>query len=186
MKVEYDGIKFDSDLEVNYYRYLKLENIYFRYHPRIPIRITKNNYYTPDFVVYYPDKDLCEIVETKGYNPYSKLRDDMIHQVMLTKTESELKEWLKENDYRYEGYTVKYRKIKFLKAYGFVDYDFKNPNTLANQRKEKIQELSSELKELRQFKKDTERYFKLHNKAKLTAQQKEFIAKYLNQFYVED
>lgn len=49
--------------------------------------------------------------------------------------------------------------------------------------KEKINELSSELKELRQFKKDTIRYFNLHNKPKLTQAQKEFIAKYLNQFY---
>lgn len=89
------------------------------------------------------------------------------------------------NGLRYD-YPTTYRKIKYLKGFGFVDWDFKNPNTIANKRKEKINELSSELKELRQFKKDTERYFKLHNKAKLTAQQKEFIAKYLNQFYEEE
>ena len=183
MKVRYDGFTFDSDLEVEYFKYLKEHATYFTYHPKVPIQITKNNSYTPDFVCYYPKENLCEIVETKGYNPYSKMRDDMIHQVMLAKPESELKEWLALNGLRHEGYKVVYRKIKYLKAYGFVDYDFKNPNTIANKRKEKITELNSELKELRQFKKDTIRYFSLHNKPKLTQNQKEFIAKYLNQFY---
>lgn len=193
MKVRYDGFIFDSELEVDYYKYLKeleengkIQQII--YHPIVPIQITKNNYYTPDFIIHYFGADgftpeRCEIVETKGYNPYSKMRDDMIHQVMLSKTENELKKWLADNETANFGEKVIYKKIKYLKAYGFVDWDFKNPNTIANKRKEKITELNSELKELRQFKKDTIRYFSLHNKAKLTPNQKEFIAKYLNQFY---
>ena len=185
-KVEYNGIKFDSELEVEYYKQLIKDGLDFVYHPKIPIQITKNNYYTPDFVVFSSSK--VEIIETKGYNPYSKMRDDMIHQVMLAKPEQELREWLYSNFsdrvvYNFNSFRVVYRKIKYLKAYGFVDWDFKNPNTIANKRKEKINEQNVELKELRKFKKDTIRYFSLHNKSKLTPSQKEFIAKYLNQFY---
>ena len=98
-KVKYDGITFDSELEVEYYKYLeelrrKGEVVTFSYHPAIPIKITKNNTYTPDFCVFYWNKRI-EIVETKGYNPYSKMKDDMIHQVMLAKSEQELKDYVK-------------------------------------------------------------------------------------------
>ena len=195
-KVNYDGIAFDSELEVEYYKYLQElirqgKVITFNYHPAIPIQITKNNTYTPDFVVYYNNR--VEIVETKGYNPYSKMRDDMIHQVMLSKTEQELRDWIRQN-YRfnfYENsvdcntYKVEYKKVKYLKAYGFVDWDFKNPNTIANKRKEKIQEQSSEIKELRDFKKNAIRYFTYHlkivNNEKLTKPQREWYYKYVEE-----
>lgn len=184
-KVKYDGITFDSDLEVNYYKYLKMENLYFRYHPRVPIKITAKNEYTPDFVVYYPDRHV-EVVETKGYNPYSKMRDDMIHQVMLAKSSNDLMAWLEANDYVTKGVErVEYKKIKFLKAYGFVDWDFKNPNTLANQRKQKINEQKDEIKELKEFKKNAERYFtyyvKLINNEKLTKPQREWYMNYIEE-----
>lgn len=194
-KVKYDDITFDSELEVEYYKYLvelyeKGVITSFYYHPSIPIKITKNNTYTPDFVVFYLDNKI-EIVETKGYNPYSKMRDDMIHQVMQSKSEQELRDWLNKNydslydnkfQLKFNNYSVVYRKVKYLKAYGFVDWDFKNPNTIANKRKEKINDLSSEIKELRDFKKEAERYFryylKIVNNEKLTKPQKEWYYNY--------
>ena len=199
-KVKYDDITFDSELEVEYYKYLVelYENgviTSFYYHPSIPIKITKNNTYTPDFVVFYLDRRI-EIVETKGYNPYSKMRDDMIHQVMKSKSEQELRDWIKENFsfniYLYidgDNYSVVYRKVKYLKAYGFVDWDFKNPNTIANKRKEKINDLSTEIKELRDFKKEAERYFRYHlkivNNEKLTKPQKEWYYNYMKKLREE-
>lgn len=193
-KVNYQGITFDSELEVEYYKYLKElqrkgEVVTFSYHPAVPIRITNNNRYTPDFVVFYSNRRI-EIVETKGFNPYSKMKDDMIHNIMLQKTEQELRDWIHEN-YTFNiygsvdnnNYSVVYRKVKYLKAYGFVDWDFKNPNTIANKRKEKINDLSVEIKELRDFKKNAERYFKYHLKIvkneKLTKPQKEWYYKYV-------
>ncbi len=201
-KVKYDDITFDSELEVEYYKYLV--ELYakgvisaFYYHPAIPIKITKNNTYTPDFVVFYLDRRI-EIVETKGYNPYSKMRDDMIHQVMLSKPEQELRDWLNKNfdsvydnifQLKFSNYRVIYRKVKYLKAYGFVDWDFKNPNTIANKRKEKINDLSSEIKELRDFKKEAERYFRYHlkivNNEKLTKPQKEWYYNYIKKIREE-
>lgn len=200
-KVKYDGITFDSELEVEYYKYLqelyeKGEIRAFFYHPRVPIQVTRNNSYTPDFVVFYGAR--VEIVETKGFNPYSKMRDDMIHQVMLAKTEQELRDWLLENydavydnkfQVNFNSFRVKYRKIKYLKAYGFVDWDFKNPNTLANKRKEKILSQKDEIKDLRDFKKNAERYFKYHlkivNNEKLTKPQKEWYYKYVEWLRME-
>ncbi len=190
-KVNYAGKTFDSELEVEYYKHLMADMnvISFTYHPKAPIQVTRNNTYTPDFVVYYSDsKDYlrCEIVETKGYSQFSYLRDNMIHEVMKSKTEQELKEWLGLNELDNSQYVrVVYRKIKYLKAYGFVDWDFKNPNTLANKRKEKIIEQKDEIKELRDFKKDAERYFRYHLKIvdnkKLTKPQKEWYSKYVEE-----
>ena len=201
-KVKYDDITFDSELEVEYYKYLV--ELYangvitsFYYHPSIPIKITKNNTYTPDFVVFYMDRRI-EIVETKGYNPYSKMRDDMIHQVMQSKSEQELRDWLNKNydsvydnkfQLKFNNYSVVYRKVKYLKSYGFVDWDFKNPNTIANKRKEKINDLSTEIKELRDFKKEAERYFRYHlkivNNEKLTKPQKEWYYNYMKKLREE-
>ena len=179
-KVKYDGITFDSELEVEYYKYLEEQLLYFVYHPKIGIEVTKNNKYYPDFVVYYSDR--IEIVETKGYSQFSFMKDNMVHNIMLQKTEQELQDWLKLNGLICDMPTT-YRKVKYLKAYGFVDWDFKNPNTIANKRKEKINEQSAEIKELRDFKKEAERYFRYHlkivNNEKLTKPQKEWYYKYV-------
>ena len=201
-KVKYDDIAFDSELEVEYYKYLvelyaKGVITSFYYHPAIPINITKNNTYTPDFVVFYLDRRI-EVVETKGYNPYSKMRDDMIHQVMQSKSEQELRDWLNKNydslydnkfQLKFNNYSIVYRKVKYLKSYGFVDWDFKNPNTIANKRKEKINDLSTEIKELRDFKKEAERYFRYHlkivNNEKLTKPQKEWYYNYMKKLREE-
>lgn len=200
-KVKYNDITFDSELEVEYYKYLeelwhKGEVRYFFYHPAVPIKITKNNTYTPDFVVFYPVR--IEIVETKGYSQYSYMKDNMIHSIMQSKSEQELRDWLNENyDAVYDGkfqvnfnsFRVVYRKVKYLKAYGFVDWDFKNPNTIANKRKEKINDLSTEIKALRDFKKDAERYFRYHikvvKKEKLTKPQKEWYYNYVKKLREE-
>ena len=190
-KIRYEGIPFDSELEVEYWKYLKEDTqvINFLYHPSRQIQITRNNYYTPDFIVVYGDSltnriDHYEIIETKGYNPYSKLKDDMIHSVMLSKTEEQLKEFCIDNGFEdASNHPVVYRKIKYLKAYGWVDFDFKNPNTISNKRKAKINEQKGEIKELQEFKKNAERYFRYHIKIvkneKLTKSQKEWYYKYV-------
>ena len=195
-KVKYNDITFDSELEVEYYKYLvelrrKGEVLNFYYHPDAIQNLVGKRSYTPDFLVAYPDR--IEIVEDKGYNPYSKMIDDQIHNVMLSKTEYFLKAYICDVKARHiqffcgkewdlEEKKVIYRKVKYLKAYGFVDWDFKNPNTIANKRKEKINDLSTEIKELRDFKKDAERYFRYHIKVvqneKLTKPQKEWYLKY--------
>lgn len=193
-KIEYKGLMFDSELEVNYCKYIERrmmvgEILDFIYHPSQISNLTGKRSYTPDFIVVY--KDRIEVVETKGYNPYSKMIDDAIHQVMLTKSEEWLLQYVFENKNRLryirldetKKYRVVYKKIKYLQAFGFVDWDFKNPNTLANKRKAKIQEQNSEIKELRDFKKNAVRYFNYHLKIvkneKLTKSQKEWYNNYV-------
>lgn len=206
-KVDYLGIKFDSELEVEYYKYLldlwyKGEVLDFLYHPNAFENLVGKRSYTPDFCVLYPDR--IEIIETKGYNPYSKMIDDQIHNVMLSKNQWALANyvlgtkmrgaklcWVRVEDWdrNIKNGNVVYKKIKHLQAYGFVDYDFKNPNTIANKRKEKINDLSAEIKELRDFKKNAERYFKYHLKIvkneKLTKPQKEWYYKYVEELQKE-
>ena len=187
MKVNYNNIEFDSDLEVEYYKYLKSldEVIYFIYHPPKPVKITNKNAYTPDFIVEY--KDRYEIIETKGYNQFSYMRDSIVHNAMLNKTNKELKDWLKENINNVDDEKkIVYKKIKYMKKFGWVDFDFKNPNTLAKKRKEKITDLEQQIKELSKFKKDTIRYFKLLNSSKKsTKKQEEFFNEYLEQIRKE-
>lgn len=184
-KVEFMGITFDSEWEKEYFCYLKdvLKVDKFRYHPEPIFDLVARKQYTPDFI--YIKDNVISVVEVKGnYNPFANhFQDDMIHKEMKAKDRQWLARYFYKNGIEVKDTDIlKYEKVKKLKS-GWVDYDFKNPNTIANKRKEKINELSSELKELRQFKKDTIRYFSLHNKSKLTPSQKEFIAKYLNQFY---
>ena len=196
-KIEYAGIEFDSQLEVDYYKKLiegleKGNILWFTYHPsKIPNLVGKRSY-TPDFVVL--SKNCAMIVETKGYNSYSYRIDDAIHQTMLGKDKKWIYNYIfNEIPLRYADYfldkitvdEVGYRKIKFLKGYGFVDWDFKNPNTLANKRKEKINEQKDEIKELKEFKKNAERYFTYHikivNNEKLTKPQREWYYKYVEE-----
>ena len=201
-KVKYKGLVFDSQLEVDYYEHLdglRLvgEVLNFYYHPNAIQNLVGKRSYTPDFLVAYRDR--IEIVECKGYNPYSKMIDDQIHNVMLSKTEYFLKSYIcvvKAKNIQFfcgkEWDTEKkvvYRKVKYLKAYGFVNWDFKNPNTIANKRKEKINEQQDEIKALREFKKNAERYFKYHlkivNNEKLTKTQREWYFKYVEELRKE-
>ena len=193
-KVEYAGIEFDSQLEVDYYKLLVdgMENgsiLWFTYHPsKIPNLVGKRSY-TPDFVVL--SKNCAMIVETKGYNSYSYRIDDAIHQTMLGKDKKWIYNYIfNELPLQWVNYfldkitvdEVGYRKIKYLQSYGFVDWDFKNPNTLANKRKEKILSQKDEIKELKEFKKNAERYFtyyvKLKNMGKLSKAQREWYINY--------
>ena len=179
-KVKYDNIIFDSDLEVEYYKYLKEQNLKFIYHPKKPIHINSKNSYTPDFIVFYDDR--IEIIETKGYNQYSFMRDNMIHNFMQELYLDQKIDFLIDNGIEEKsiiGKDVVYKKIKYLKSFGWVDFDFKNPNTLLNKRKNKISDLSNEISILRDFKKKVDRYFtyirKMRLNEKLTKNQKEWI-----------
>lgn len=188
MKVKYNNIEFDSNLEIEYYNHLleisksQCGIEYFIYHPSKPLKITDKNYYTPDFLVVYNDR--IEIIETKGYNQFSYMRDSIVHNAMLNKTDGELRKWVNEvlsgRDFNDDGRKIIYKKIKYMKKFGWVDFDFKNPNTLAKKRKEKINELEKQVKELIKFKKDTIKYFKLlASSKKSTKKQEEFFNNYL-------
>ena len=187
-KVEYEGITFDSEWEKDYYIYLKEEQKadFIKYHPEPIFDLVARKKYTPDFI--YCKEDTISVVEVKGgYNPYANhFQDDMIHKEMKAKDYRWLYNYFWKNGIKFthseDGYyDLKYEKVKKLKK-GWVDYDFKNPNTIANKRKEKINDLSTEIKALRDFKKDAERYFRYHikvvNNEKLTKPQKEWYYNY--------
>ena len=193
MKYNYKEIEFDSELEIDYYKELEQkqksgEVIDFKYHPHQIENLVGKRSYTPDFIVNYGDK--IEIVETKGYNPYSKMIDDAIHSVMQSKSEDWLMGYLEDEGYlRFQliqnGVKIKYRKIKRIQGFGFVDWDFENPNTIANKRKAKIQEQKDEIKELKDFKKDADRFFdywfKIKKNGKLTKQQLDWYNEFIRE-----
>lgn len=192
-KVNYEGIEFDSELEVNYYKYLKEKNINFKYqneYSKNPIKIElgRRKTYTPDFIVYDDETKIITIVETKGYAKWSANEDDNIMDFMKNQVKNNpyfIISWLKEINAYKDNYSVSYQRIRFNQTYGWVDYKFKSPNTIANKRKAKINDLNSEIKDLREFKKNAERYFKYHLKlvckGKLTKQQNEWYCNYVEE-----
>lgn len=188
-KIKYNDITFDSELEVRYYNYLIENKINFIYHPKKSFYINSKNTYKPDFIVIYDDR--IEIVETKGYSQFSFLRDNMIHNYMLEISIDQKLQFLYDNGFlesEVNGKDIIYRKIKFLQSHGWVDFDFKNPNTIANQRKNKIIELTAENKELKEFKKKCERYFsylkQINSGKKLTKSQLEWKNQFEKEYLV--
>lgn len=173
-KVSYDSITFDSQLEVDYYKHLKeqgysfinkgileyrknrqcntsvVDKKCFFFHLQIPIQLAGTTY-TPDFVLV--ENGEFTIVETKGYNQFSAMRDAIIHNQMKDLTPQYLRSWLDKNGLISKGQSfcakVKYQKIKYLKAHGFVDFHWKNPNSLAKSRKRKLDEKAAETKQLK-------------------------------------
>ena len=181
-KVRYDNITFDSELEVEYYKYLKENNIRFIYqneYRNIPIKINlgRRKTYTPDFIVFDDENKIIKIIELKGYAKWSANEDNNIMDFMKNKVATDkdfLIEWLAQLDIDTRGWDIEYYRLKHLKTYGWVDFNFKNPNSISNQRKNKIIELEKEIKELELYKKNVERYFSYLRKDKLTKQQKEW------------
>ena len=181
-KVKYDNIIFDSELEMNYFLYLKENNIRFIYQDKykktpININLGRRKTYTPDFIVFDDENKIIKIIELKGYAKWSANEDNNIMDFMRNKVATDkdfLISWLCEIDIDTRGYDIEYHRLKHLKTYGFVEYDFKNPNSISNQRKNKIIELQTQLKELELYKKNVERYFGYLKKNKLTKQQKEW------------
>lgn len=185
----YNGLSFDSEWEKDYYIHLLNDlkinenNIWRNIKPFTDLVARKR--YTPDMIYYNKAEKKFYIVEIKGnYNPFANhFQDEMIHKEMKAKDQDELRQYVSENGIEtYFDEKFQYIKIKYLKAYGWVDYDWKNPNTRVSQQKAKINDLSAELKELKEFKKNALRYwsykFKQANKEKLTKKQCEWLESY--------
>lgn len=182
MKVKYKDIELDSEQELLYYKKLEEEGIRFVYQNEfkkkpIEINLGRRKHYTPDFIVVDYDKMIITIVELKGYAKWSANEDDNICNFMKNKAKYDrqfLVDWL-----RYVGIPVgkcevQYQRLKYNKTYGFVDYDWKNPNSISNQRKIKLEALTKELKEANEKIKNYERYFSYLHKEKLTKSQREW------------
>lgn len=183
-RVEYKGITFDSELEIKYYDELEEKNIRFMYqnqYKKNSIKVVncgRRKTYVPDFIVFDDINNIITIVELKGFNKWNGREDDDVMNFMKNKVAYDkpfLFGWLKSIGINTNGWDVGYQRIKHLKTYGFVDYDFKNPNTVANKRKEKIIELENELKPLRNRLKDIDRYFSYLQKEKLSKAQKLWV-----------
>lgn len=198
-KINYKDIFFDSQLEVDYYQHLEQlqtsgEVVDFIYHPLQIPNLVYSRSYTPDFIVLYKGSRV-EVVETKGWSQFSYKIDDQIHNAMKALSRSELRDYVNKNLDRFKnvkfrfnanGLEVVYRKLKHLKAYGWVDYEWKNPNTLANQRKIKIEELEQVLKAQNKKLKNCERYIdyilKIQDGQKITKQQREWCINFVKEF----
>lgn len=185
-KVRYENIFYDSELELNYSLYLKENGIKYIYqndfrHIPIKINLGRRKTYVPDYIIFDEENKVIKIIELKGYAKWSANEDNNIMDFMKNKVLTDKKfliDWLVSLDINVCGYDIDYQRLKHLKGFGFVDYNFKNPNTLSNQRKNKIIELEQEIKENKEYRKNVERYFSylrnIKNGKKLTKQQLEW------------
>lgn len=186
MKINYDNLTFDSELEIKYYQSLKdndADFVYQNVYKNKPIKINlgRRKTYTPDFVVY--DNDLKQIVvtELKGYAKWSANEDNNICDFMKNKAETDkefIKDWLTSNNLMKKGYTIVFKRLKFLKSYGFVDYDFKNPNTIAKKRLDKIKKLDASVHDLTKELDDFKRYYRYKKKVKLNGSQVKWLREF--------
>lgn len=182
-RVQYDNIWFDSEMELDYYKHLRSNIVEFIYQDKLktPIKVNlgRRKNYTPDFIVFDNVNKEIVITELKGYSKWNGNEDDNIMNFMKHQVEFDqdfLIDWLKENDEYRLGYTVNYKRLKFLKGHGFVDYDFKNPNSRINVLRRKNEELNELNKYLNKELKDYRKYFKLMNsEKKLTKTSKEWL-----------
>lgn len=183
MKETYKNRTFDSTLEIQYFQFLEENDIRFLYQDQyknkpIKINLGRRKTYTPDFIVFDDVNKIIKIIELKGYAKWSANEDNNIMDFMRNKVATDkdfLISWLCEIDIDTRGWDIEYYRLKHLKSFGWVDYDFKNPNTIANKRKAKINELEIEIKELKEYKKNVQRYFSYLSKDnKLNKQQKEW------------
>ena len=155
MKETYKNRTFDSTLEIQYFQFLEENNIRFLYQDQyknkpIKINLGRRKTYTPDFIVFDDVNKIIKIIELKGYAKWSANEDNNIMDFMRNKVATDkdfLISWLCEIDIDTRGWDIEYYRLKHLKSFGWVDYDFKNPNTIANKRKAKINELEIEIKE---------------------------------------
>lgn len=191
-KVFYNGLSFDSEWEKGFYLHLindlkiNENDIWRNIEPITDLMARKK--YTPDFIYYDKGTKTFHIVEVKGnYNPFANhFQDDMIHKEMKAKDQMDLRLYVQSNGIEtyFDDHFI-YEKVKLLKAYGWVDYEWKNPNNRVSQQKAKINDLSVELKELKEFKKNMLRYLTYHKKIvenqKLTKSQKEWYYNYVNE-----
>lgn len=190
MKINYENIVFDSELEMNYFIYLKENNIKYLYQDKyrdkpIKINLGRRKTYVPDYIIFDEENKVIKIIELKGYAKWSANEDNNIMDFMKNKVLTDkqfLIDWLVSLDINVCGYDIDYQRLKHLKNFGFVDFDFKNPNTLSNQRKNKIIELEQEIKENKEYRKNVERYFSylrnIKNGKKLTKAQIEWKNKF--------
>lgn len=194
MQILYKNIKFDSELELEYYKHLTQQGTKFIYQNEFksPIRINlgRRKNYTPDFVVYDSTSKTITITELKGYSKWSGNEDNAIMDFMKNKVETDeffLIDWLAENGlYPSNEWSVDYKRLKHLKTYGFVEYDFKNPNSMINQKRAKIKLLEQENKELKNHLKEYKRYFNYTYKVKkLNKSQVEWLNNFIDKESVE-
>ena len=190
MKIYLDGISYDSELEVQYLNYLKENNIKYLYQDKyrdkpIKINLGRRKTYVPDYIIFDEENKIIKIIELKGYAKWSANEDNNIMDFMKNKVLTDkqfLIDWLFSLDINIVGYDIDYQRLKHLKGIGFVDYNYKNPNTLSNQRKNKIIELEQEIKENKEYRKNVERYFgylkNIKNGKKLTKAQIEWKNKF--------
>lgn len=195
MKETYKNRNFDSTLEIQYFQFLEENNIRFLYQDQyknkpIKINLGRRKTYTPDFIVFDDVNKIIKIIELKGYAKWSANEDNNIMDFMRNKVATDkdfLISWLCEIDIDTRGWDIEYYRLKHLKSFGWVDYDFKNPNTIANKRKAKINELEIEIKELKEYQKNTQRYFSYLSKGnKLNKQQQEWKLKFEKEVIYND
>lgn len=178
MEKTYDGKKFKSTKDLIYYKEL-LENddvltIYMNI--KEPL-IKKYGNYTPTFIVEY--KTHYELVDIVLYTSPTKSKTILILNEIAQKSPLELEEYISSAlGYKCDKRVI-YRKLRYVKSLGFVNYDYDYREEKKRKQKQEIKSIYEEVKILRAKVREYEKFINLMNKGdKLRRDEK----RWLNEF----
>lgn len=178
MEKTYDGKKFKSTKDLIYYKeLLENDNVLTIYMNIKEPLIKKYGNYTPTFIVEY--KTHYELVDIVLYTSPSKSKTILIMNEIAQKSSLELEEYISSAlGYKCEKRVI-YRKLRYIKSLGFVNFDYDYREEKKQKQKQEIKSIYEEVKTLRAKVREYERFITLMNKGdKLRRDEK----RWLNEF----
>lgn len=178
MEKNYDGKKFKSAKDLIYYKeLLENDNVLTIYMNIKEPLIKKYGNYTPTFIVEYGTH--YELIDIVLYTSPSKSKTILIMNEIAQKSPLELQEYASTVlGYKCEKRVI-YRKLRYIKSLGFVNYDYDYREEKKQKLKQEVKSIYEEVKTLRAQVREYERFINLMNKGdKLRRDEK----RWLNEF----
>ena len=175
MEKTYDGKKFKSTKDLIYYKeLLENDNVLTIYMNIKEPLIKKYGGYTPTFIVEY--KTHYELVDIVLYTSPSKSKTILILNEIAQKSSLELEEYISTAlGYKCEKRVI-YRKLRYIKSLGFVNFDYDYREEKKQKQKQEIKSIYEEVKSLRAQVREYEKFINLMNKGdKLRRDEKRWL-----------
>lgn len=175
---KYNGIEFKSEKDLLYYKELLDNDEVLTIYTQIkePL-IKKYGGYKPTFIVEY--KTHYELVDIVIYTSATKSKTILMLNEIAQKSLLELQEYISTAlGYKCEKRVI-YRKLRYIKSLGFVNFDYDYREDKKLKQKQEIKSIYEEVKSLRAKVREYERFITLMNKGnKLRRDEK----RWLNEF----
>lgn len=178
MTKKYNGIEFSSQIGLSYYKEMLEKDFVLTIYTNIKYPLSKKyGGYYPMFIIEYNNH--YEIIDVRSYANSSNSKAVTISNEIKEKTPQELRDYVSNNIGFECGKPCIYRKLRYIKTLGFVDFNFNANEAKKEKKKEEDKTLREELKELRAKVREFDKFINLMNKGdKLKRDEK----RWLNEF----